>query len=73
MSAKPVLTNDDALPSSIGKPASRALAAEGVERIDDVARYSEQELLAIHGVGPKAVGILKAVLQARGLSLRGAK
>ncbi len=46
------------LPSRIGRPATRALAGAGITTLDDVAVRSEQELLALHGVGPKAVRIL---------------
>ena len=54
----------------IGKPATRALAAIGITRLDQVARLTRADLLAIHGVGPKAVGILEDALSARGASLR---
>lgn len=57
------------LPRGIGRPATSALAVEGVTRLDQVTRFTERELLALHGVGPKAVGILKAELAASGLSL----
>jgi hypothetical protein len=35
-----------------------------------VARHSRQELLAIHGVGPKAIRILETALAAKGLGYR---
>ena len=58
------------LPPGIGKPALRALAAAGISTLDDVAKWQESELAALHGVGPKALGILKAALGAQGLSFR---
>ena len=61
--------NDD-LPR-IGAPATRALEAVGCSRLSQVAELSEAELLAMHGVGPKAVRILSETLVAKGLSLRG--
>lgn len=57
----------DDLPSGIGRPATRALAGAGITTLDDVAVRSEQELLALHGVGPKAVRILVAALEERSL------
>ncbi|WP_437669119.1 DNA-binding protein [Sorangium sp. So ce131] len=60
---------EPALPKGIGKPATRALAAVGVSRLEQLTRFTEAALLAIHGVGPKAVGILKAALGAQGKSL----
>lgn len=50
------------LPTTIGKPALRALAAAGLTTLRDVAVYSDAELLAMHGVGPKAVRLLRAAL-----------
>ncbi|WP_437302424.1 helix-hairpin-helix domain-containing protein [Sorangium sp. So ce388] len=60
---------ESALPKGIGKPATRALASAGISRLDQVARLSEAQLLALHGVGPKAVGVIKAALEAQGKSL----
>jgi predicted flap endonuclease-1-like 5' DNA nuclease len=57
------------LPAAIGKPATRALLAAGITTLDDVAARSSTELLALHGVGPKAVRILAEVLAERGRSL----
>ena len=54
----------------IGKPATRALAAIGITRLDQVARLGRAELEALHGVGPKAIGILEDALRARGQGLR---
>lgn len=55
-------------PREIGKVATRELAANGITRYEQLAARSERELLAIHGVGPKAIGILRDELAARGLS-----
>ena len=63
---------DDDLPLSIGRPALGALRAAGIDRLSEVARHGEQELLALHGVGPKAVRLLRAALAERGLDLSGA-
>ncbi len=53
----------------IGAPAYRALDSEGVTKLEDLAKFSEAELLALHGMGPKAVALLKSSLQSKGLSL----
>lgn len=55
----------DALPKAIGKPATRALLAAGVRTMTDVAAHSEEELLALHGMGPKAMRVLREALKAR--------
>jgi predicted flap endonuclease-1-like 5' DNA nuclease len=54
---------------SIGAPATRALEAQGVRTLDDVARWTREDLLALHGVGPKAVRLLEQALHAEGLTL----
>ncbi|MCB7136044.1 helix-hairpin-helix domain-containing protein [Cellulosimicrobium marinum] len=53
------------LPSGIGRPATRALVAAGLTSLSDVARLTDADLLALHGVGPKAVRILREALAAR--------
>lgn len=50
------------LPYAIGKTASRELAAAGITSLSEVARRSDAELLSIHGVGPKAVRILRETI-----------
>ncbi|KIH99570.1 hypothetical protein LP52_06760 [Streptomonospora alba] len=57
-------------PSSIGKVARRELAVHGLTRYAQLADRSERELLDIHGVGPKAIRILREELRLRGLSFR---
>jgi len=61
---------DDRLPP-IGRPATQALALIGVTRLTQLTTMREADLLALHGVGPKAVGILRAALSERGLSYAG--
>jgi hypothetical protein len=56
----------------MGAPARNALESLGVMSLDHVTRFSEKELLAIHGVGPKAVAVIKAALHEQGKTLRGA-
>jgi hypothetical protein len=58
-----------AFPKGVGKPALRALASAGLDRLDQMTGVTESELLALHGVGPKAIGIIKVALRAQGKSL----
>lgn len=55
------------LPDAIGKTAARELANHGIDSLREVAAHSRQELLALHGVGPKAIAILGEALAAKGL------
>ncbi len=50
------------LPRAIGAPATRALAAAGVTTLDDLRGTDLDELLRLHGVGPRAVRILREAL-----------
>ncbi|MFD5570822.1 hypothetical protein [Streptomyces cadmiisoli] len=59
------------LPAGIGRPATQALYGVGVRTLEQVARHSAPELLALHGVGPKAVRVLSEELERHGLTLRG--
>lgn len=47
------------LPKEIGKPATNALLIAGVTTLSQVSEMSDDELLSLHGVGPKAVRILR--------------
>ena len=57
-------------PRAMGKVAPAAFAHVGIHRLDDLTRYTEQELLAIHGVGPKAIRVAREALAERGLAFR---
>lgn len=54
------------LPRTIGAPATGALRAEGVTTLEQVAEWTQEGLLALHGVGPVAVARLAEALEARG-------
>ncbi|WP_092529817.1 hypothetical protein [Amycolatopsis arida] len=57
------------LPRAIGRPATQALAGAGITTLAQVADLTEAELLALHGVGPKAVRVLREALGATGHQL----
>jgi hypothetical protein len=54
----------------IGAAATRALTARGVLRLEQLAELSAGEVLALHGVGPYAVGHLRTAMDAAGLTFR---
>ena len=56
------------LTPKIGKVATRQLASHGFTTYDQLTRVSEDELLSIHGVGPRAIRILGEELKNRGKS-----
>ena len=58
------------LPNEIGKTGIRELSLNGITGLEQVARHSREELLAIHGVGPKAIRILERALAAKRLGYK---
>jgi hypothetical protein len=54
----------------IGAPAMRALEQAGIRDLQELTRWSEADLLALHGMGPRAVGLLCARLADEGLAFR---
>ncbi len=57
-------------PRGVAEPALRALVAAGLTRLEHLTTVTEQELLARHGMGPKAVRILGDALKLRGWSFK---
>jgi predicted flap endonuclease-1-like 5' DNA nuclease len=58
-----------ALPN-IGNPATNALAVVGVTTLEQVCEWHEKDMLKLHGVGPKAIRILKEALAEKGWSFK---
>lgn len=54
----------------LAAPAARALAGAGLTSLDKLARVTEAEVAALHGMGPNALGKLKAALKASGKSFK---
>lgn len=54
----------------IGRPATQALAQIGVRNVEQLADYTEAEILALHGMGPKAIRILQPVMAEMGVRFR---
>jgi hypothetical protein len=54
----------------LGAPATRALRAAGYQRLGDVAEADVTGLAELHGVGPRAIGLLRQALDEAGLEER---
>jgi hypothetical protein len=72
MAATPDVRPVGDLPNEIGKTAARELSLYGITSLEQAARHSREDLLAIHGVGPKAIRILGGALAAEGLVFKDA-
>lgn len=55
---------------NIGKPATNALQNIGITTLEQLTAYDEKNLLKIHGVGPKALTILKEALNMQQLTFK---
>jgi len=54
----------------LAAPARRALEREGIASVDQLSRYSEKQILGLHGIGKTAIPILRAALEESGLAFR---
>lgn len=51
-------------------PAQRALDGAGYTSLEDLTKVTEADLLKLHGMGQKAIGILREALAAKGLAFK---
>lgn len=58
----------DVLPK-VGAPATRALNAAGYTALRELAGARRADLATLHGMGPKALGIIENALKEHGLGL----
>lgn len=56
--------------AKLSAPARRALANAGIETIQQLALFSEKEILAQHGIGPSSLPHLHAALKVAGLTFK---
>ena len=68
MATKSIDKQGSDIPTKIGQPALRALQSVGYSKLMQLTKVSEAELGRLHGMGPKALRILREALEAKGLS-----
>jgi DNA-directed RNA polymerase alpha subunit len=57
--------------SFLGAPAQRALLQElGITKLEDLSRYSKQDLLRLHGFGSSSLPKLESELRKLGIQLK---
>ncbi|NEU29236.1 DNA-binding protein [bacterium LRH843] len=61
-------TIENDLPAGLARPAKRALENAGYIELWQFTKLTEAEMLQLHGVGPKATGLIRSALKAKGLS-----
>ncbi len=56
--------------STLAAPARRALENNGIKTLKQLAKFSEVDILKLHGVGPGSIPKLRDALQAEGLAFK---
>lgn len=54
--------------SLLAAPARRALENAGIKTLAQLSKYSEKEILELHGMGPGSLPKLRAALSEKGLA-----
>jgi predicted RecB family nuclease len=52
----------------IGAPARRALERENIKTLEDLSKWSEKEILNLHGLGKSTIPKLQRILSESGLT-----
>ncbi|HXU26030.1 MAG TPA: RNA polymerase alpha subunit C-terminal domain-containing protein [Bacteroidia bacterium] len=56
--------------SLVSAPARRALEANGLTTLKQLSKYTEKQLLQLHGIGPSTIPVLKKALAAQKLAFK---
>jgi predicted flap endonuclease-1-like 5' DNA nuclease len=59
----------DVLLPKLAKPAQRAIQSVGITTMEQLAKYHEDEIQDLHGIGKNAMDIIRATLKEYGLAL----
>ncbi|MCB0601881.1 MAG: hypothetical protein KDC28_11655 [Saprospiraceae bacterium] len=54
----------------VSAPARRALERENIQTLEQLASWTEQGLLKLHGIGPRTIPPLRDALTGQGLKFR---
>lgn len=60
----------DGFLSLLSSPARRALENKGIKTIRQLAKFSEKEILQLHGMGPASMPTLRTALKSEGLQFK---
>ena len=60
----------DSFLSLLAAPARRALENNGITNLEQLAKHTEKEILAFHGMGKGSIPKLTAALKAKGLAFK---
>lgn len=54
--------------SKLSSPARNALIHKGIDTLQELSKYTEKEILKLHGIGPASLPSLRSSLEEEGLS-----
>lgn len=60
----------DELPAGLARPALRSLAAAGITSTAHFSKITAAELKQLHGMGPKAIELIRQALAEAGIAFR---
>ena len=61
------------LPAKLAAPAQRALASANIHSLETLARFTEEQVTQLHGIGHNAITTLKQALKENGLQFAPSK
>ncbi len=67
---KKMVKSGGGLQASLGAPARRALENKGIKTVEDLAKFTEAEILELHGMGPGSMPKLQQALKEKGLAFK---
>ena len=62
--------NKGDFPDDLSSPALRALLNEKIFNLSQLSKYSESQILVLHGMGPGSLPKLRQALEEKGLSFK---
>ncbi|MFJ5957974.1 hypothetical protein ACIQC5_18680 [Paenarthrobacter sp. NPDC092416] len=68
MSAKSNWPGHTPLPKGLAAPVKRALAHEGIETLEQLAEFGQEQAVKLHGMGPVALAQIEDAMEESGIS-----
>ncbi|WP_313800379.1 RNA polymerase alpha subunit C-terminal domain-containing protein [Cytobacillus sp.] len=56
--------------SKLSSPARNALVHEGIDTLEELSKFTEKEILKLHGIGPASLPMMRSSLQEVGLTFK---
>ncbi|GIO27424.1 RNA polymerase alpha subunit C-terminal domain-containing protein [Ornithinibacillus bavariensis] len=56
--------------SKLSSPARNALVHQGIDTLQKLSKYTEKEILKLHGIGPASIPVMRTSLKEHGLSFK---